>query len=251
MRSSRSASLAATNSGARIAHHVLIETRQQTVEQGAVAQHEAAFEQGRADGHVGLGLPQAFLDRARRVADLLLEIPKQVKHGFDDRFVAGAVLAAQQEQAGRCRSRAPARRGHSRRRRQCTGAPDCRSGWMNFTTQEWMARDELVFDDRRDARAQARPEPLASRRGPRRRPALVRGAPQRKRRPRLCGIPTLPAPYASGQSGRLPASSAARSISAFMGKVEARPGPFWSRLRFRGGRDCLAARSSCRPPEHA
>ncbi len=98
MRELRSASLAATNSRRRIANDLGVETLQQRLEQGAVAEDEAAFEQGRPDGHVGLGLFQALIDRPRGVADLLLQVPQQIEHGLDQSLVAGAVLAAQQEQ---------------------------------------------------------------------------------------------------------------------------------------------------------
>ena len=76
----------------------LIEAGAQAVEKRFVAQEEAGFEQGGADRHVGARLFQAFLDRARGVADLLLEIPQHIEHRLDDFLAARGRFARQQEQ---------------------------------------------------------------------------------------------------------------------------------------------------------
>ena len=70
---------------------LLVETRLQIVEQGAIAKDETRLEQRRADRHVGFGLAQAFVDRARGVADFLAQVPQDVEHRFDDLFGACGV----------------------------------------------------------------------------------------------------------------------------------------------------------------
>ncbi|KKL16156.1 hypothetical protein LCGC14_2498400, partial [marine sediment metagenome] len=51
--------------------------------QRLAAPDEAGFQDSRADRHVGARLADAFVDRARRVADLQPQIPQQIKDMFD------------------------------------------------------------------------------------------------------------------------------------------------------------------------
>ena len=111
--------MAATNSGAGVAHHVLVEARHQLVEQLAVAEQEARFQDGGADGHVRLGLADAFVDRARGVADLQPGVPQAIEDRFGDRLAPGGLLVGQQEQqidvgAGRLQAAAIAAGGDHR-----------------------------------------------------------------------------------------------------------------------------------------
>ena len=84
----------------------------------AVAEQEARFEDGGADGHVRLGLADAFVDRARGVADLQPEVPQAIEDRFGDQLAPGGLLVRAAGTADRCRSRAPAGRGRSRRWRR-------------------------------------------------------------------------------------------------------------------------------------
>src|SRR5262249_54205269 len=59
-------------------HDLLIEARDQFVVELVVAEEIARLEHGGADGHVGLGLADAFVDRARGVADLEPHVPKAI-----------------------------------------------------------------------------------------------------------------------------------------------------------------------------
>ena len=79
-------------------HDLPVEARLQRLEELPVAGNEPRLDQGRPDGHVGAGLLQAFIDRSRRVADFLLEIPEHVEQGLDDLFDRGRRLVGQQEQ---------------------------------------------------------------------------------------------------------------------------------------------------------
>ena len=73
-----------------------------------VAEDEAASSSAVRTVMSALGLPQAFLDRARGVADLLLRDPKAGRAWLRRRLVAGRGLGRAAEKADRCRSRAPA-----------------------------------------------------------------------------------------------------------------------------------------------
>ena len=84
--------------GAGALHHVLVEARDQLVEQLAVAEQEARLEQRRADGHVRLGLADALVDRARGVADLEPHVPEAIEDRLGDRLAPRGLLVGQQEQ---------------------------------------------------------------------------------------------------------------------------------------------------------
>ena len=111
--------MAATNSRGGVAHHLVVEARHQFVEQLAVAEQEARFQDGGADGHVRLGLADAFVDRAGGVADLQPGVPQAIEDRFRDRLAPGGLLVGQQEQqidvgAGRLQPAAVAAGGDHR-----------------------------------------------------------------------------------------------------------------------------------------
>ena len=80
------------------AHDLLVEARDELVEQRAVAEQVARLEQRGADGHVGLGLADALVDRARRVADLEPHVPQAIENALGDRLAPRGLLVGQQEQ---------------------------------------------------------------------------------------------------------------------------------------------------------
>ena len=99
--------------------HRLVEARHQLVEQLLVAEQEARFQEGGADRHVRLGLADAFVDRARGVADLQSEIPQAIEDRLGDRLAPRGLLVGQQEQqidvgAGRQQAAAVAAGRHDR-----------------------------------------------------------------------------------------------------------------------------------------
>ena len=70
----------------------------QFVEQLVVAEQIAQLQDGGADGDVGLGLADAFVDRARRMPDLQSHVPEAIEDQFGDRFAPGGLLVGQEEQ---------------------------------------------------------------------------------------------------------------------------------------------------------
>ena len=68
------------------------------LEQILVADDEPRLDERGADGHVGARLPQAFIDRARRVADLLLEVPQHIEERLDHLLHARRRLVGEEEQ---------------------------------------------------------------------------------------------------------------------------------------------------------
>ena len=72
--------------------------RFQLGEQHLLAPQVARLEERRADRQVRLGLAQAFVDRARRLADLEPEIPQEIEQVFDDLLGVRRLLVGQQEQ---------------------------------------------------------------------------------------------------------------------------------------------------------
>ena len=102
-----------------VAHDLAVEARLQFVEQFLVAEQEARFQDGGADGHVRLGLADAFVHRAGGVADLQPGVPQAIQNRFRDRLAPGGLLVGQQEQqidvgAGRLQPAAVAAGGDHR-----------------------------------------------------------------------------------------------------------------------------------------
>jgi hypothetical protein len=77
---------------------VLVEAGDQLVEQLPISEQEARLENGGANRHVGLGLADALVDRARGVADLQPQIPEAIQDCLGDRFAPGGLLVGQDEQ---------------------------------------------------------------------------------------------------------------------------------------------------------
>ena len=79
-------------------HDFLFEARGQLAVERGIAEQMPRLEQRRADGHVGLGLADAFADRTGGVADLLPHVPQAIEQCFGDRFAPGGLLVGQHEQ---------------------------------------------------------------------------------------------------------------------------------------------------------
>jgi hypothetical protein len=58
----------------------------------------ARFQNRGPDRHVGFGLPDALVDRSRRVPDLQPHVPQAVKDRFRDRFAPGSLLVGKDKQ---------------------------------------------------------------------------------------------------------------------------------------------------------
>ena len=70
----------------RSLHHLLVEPGNEFAVERGIAEQQAQFQQRRADGHVGLGLADAFGDRSGGVTDFLPHVPQAIEQGLDDRF---------------------------------------------------------------------------------------------------------------------------------------------------------------------
>ena len=79
-------------------HDLAVEAFYQFIEQLTASKDEPCLQQCGADGHVGLGLTQTLGHGTRRVADLLAEIPQQIKHRLHDALAPGRLLVGQQKQ---------------------------------------------------------------------------------------------------------------------------------------------------------
>ena len=84
--------------GRRLGDDLLVEPGCQLLEQRLVAGDEPGLEERGADRHVGARLLQAFVDRARRVPDLQLEVPQHIEQRLDHLFDAGRRLVGHEEQ---------------------------------------------------------------------------------------------------------------------------------------------------------
>ena len=84
--------------GRRLGDDLLVEARPQRLEQLLVAGDQARLDQRGADGHVRARLPQAFIDRARGMADFQLEVPQHIKQRLDHPLDSGRRPVGQQEQ---------------------------------------------------------------------------------------------------------------------------------------------------------
>ena len=111
----------------RVLDDLGIEARQQRLEERRVADDEARLEHGGADRHVVAGLPEAFVERARRVPDLLAQVPQDVEDGLDDLLGPAAIFRRQQEQEvdvrARCQRPASIAADGDDRRRRGPGRP--------------------------------------------------------------------------------------------------------------------------------
>ena len=79
-------------------HDLLVEARDQLVVELAVAEEITRLQQRRAHGHVGLGLADALVDRARGMADLEPGVPQAIEDGLGDGFAPGRLLVGKQKQ---------------------------------------------------------------------------------------------------------------------------------------------------------
>ena len=79
-------------------HHLLVEPRHQFVIERLVAGQKPRLEDRGADRHVAARLPDRFIDRARRVADLQPHVPQAIQDGFGDLLAPGGLLVGQDEQ---------------------------------------------------------------------------------------------------------------------------------------------------------
>ena len=79
-------------------HDFFVESRGELVIELRVAEQEARFQERGADGHVRLGLADAFVDRARRVADFLPHVPQAIEQRLGDRLAPGGLFVRQQKQ---------------------------------------------------------------------------------------------------------------------------------------------------------
>ena len=77
---------------------LLQEAAAQLAEQGLLAPDKARLQKAGADRHVGLGLADAVVERARGMADLQAEIPQRVEHVLDHLLAARRLLVGQHEQ---------------------------------------------------------------------------------------------------------------------------------------------------------
>src|SRR6266702_1330085 len=81
-----------------VLHDVTIEARDELVVEPAIADQITGLQHRGADRHVGLGLADAFVDRAGGVADLQAHVPQAIENRLGDRFAPGGLLVRQQEQ---------------------------------------------------------------------------------------------------------------------------------------------------------
>ncbi len=81
-----------------LCHDLLVEARLQGAKELFVAGDEPRLDQSRPYRHVGARLLQTLVDRPRRVADLLLEIPQDIEQSFDNPLDSGRRLVRQEKQ---------------------------------------------------------------------------------------------------------------------------------------------------------
>ena len=79
-------------------HDLLAEPRRQLAEQLCVAEQIARLQKRGANGHVGFGLTNAFVDRAGSMADLEPHIPQAIEQRLGDLFAPGGRLVGQQKE---------------------------------------------------------------------------------------------------------------------------------------------------------
>ena len=79
-------------------HHLLVEPRDQFVVERPVAGQETGFQNCGSDRHVAARLPDQFIDRSRRVADLQPHVPQAIENGFGDLLAPGGLLVGKDEE---------------------------------------------------------------------------------------------------------------------------------------------------------
>ena len=135
----------------RVLDDLGVEPLHQRLEQRAVAEDESRFEDRGADRHVGARLLQALAEGARRVPDLLAQIPEDIEDALHDLLRPCAIALGQEEQevdvrAGGERAPAVAADGHHCRRR-----PDAAAGRARMHVTDDVVEngaEELVLDER-------------------------------------------------------------------------------------------------------
>ena len=81
-----------------LADDVLLEARLQLVEERPVAPQIAGLQDAGADGHIRPGKADALVDRARRMTNLLPQIPQRIEHELDRALAPGSLLVGKHEQ---------------------------------------------------------------------------------------------------------------------------------------------------------
>ena len=98
-RASRSSSFASTNSARACRARPRCRSGREARRRAPRSpKQEPRLEERGADRHVRLRLADAVVDRARRVADLELQVPQHIEHRLDDALAPGGLLVGQQEQ---------------------------------------------------------------------------------------------------------------------------------------------------------
>ena len=77
---------------------VAVEAGDELVVELAVAEQIAGLQHRGADRHVGLGLADAFVNRAGGVPDFETHVPQAIENCLGDRFAPCSLLVRQQEQ---------------------------------------------------------------------------------------------------------------------------------------------------------
>ena len=79
-------------------YDLLVEPRRQLVVEFQVAEQVARFQKRGADGHVGFGLTNTFVDRARGMTDFEPHVPQAIEQRLGDLFAPSGPLIGQQKQ---------------------------------------------------------------------------------------------------------------------------------------------------------
>src|SRR5262249_56294060 len=80
----------------RALHDLFVEAGNELVVKLALSQQKARLEERRADGHIGLGRPNALADRAGGMADFESHVPEAVENRFGDGFAPRGLLVGKQ-----------------------------------------------------------------------------------------------------------------------------------------------------------
>ena len=79
-------------------HDFLVEAGDEFIIERAVAGQESGFQNGGADRHVGTGLADRLVDRARGMADLQPHIPQAIEDRFGNLLAPRRLLVGQDEE---------------------------------------------------------------------------------------------------------------------------------------------------------